>query len=22
KPFSKANAYLVSQGQSPIDWLK
>ena len=20
--FSKANAYLVSQGQSPIDWLK
>ena len=22
KPFSKANTYLVSQGQSPIDWLK
>ena len=22
KPFSKANAYLVSQGQPPIDWLK
>ncbi len=22
RPFSKANAYLVSQGQSPIDWLK